>query len=54
MKWENCDINVVKQANMPTFNKLDDIGTPLRFFELFFGDALVGMIVNWIHQVVQS
>ena len=49
MKWENCDINVVKQANMPTFSKLDDIGTPLRFFELFFGDALVGMIVNWIH-----
>ena len=54
MNWENCDINVVKQANMPTFSKLDDIGTSRRFFELFFGDALVDMIVNWIHQVVQS
>ena len=37
MKWENCDINVVKQANV---SKLS-IGTPVGLFELFFDDALV-------------
>ena len=25
-KWQNCDINVVKQAKIPKFSKLDDIG----------------------------
>ena len=43
MKWENRDINVVKQANIPKFS----IGTPLRLFELFFDDALVDMIVSY-------
>ena len=23
MKWENCEINVVEQANIPKFGKLD-------------------------------
>ena len=45
-KWENRDINVVEQANIPHFSKLDDIGTPLRLFESFFVDVLVDMIVG--------
>ena len=28
-KWQNRDINVVKQAKIPKFSKLDDIGTHL-------------------------
>ena len=47
MKWENCDINVLKQANIPQFSKLDDIGTPFRLFESFFVDVLVDMIVGY-------
>ena len=47
MKWGNRDINVAEQANIPKFSKLDDIGTPLRLFELFFNDALVDMIVGY-------
>ena len=43
MKWENRDINVVKQENIPKFS----IGTSLRLFELFFDDALVDMIVSY-------
>ena len=45
-KWENRDINVVQQANIPHFSKLDDIGAPLRLFESFFVDVLVDMIVG--------
>ena len=45
-KWENRDINVVEQANIPHFSKLDDIGTPLRLFESFFIDVLADMIVG--------
>ena len=45
MKWENRDVNVVEQANIPKFSKLDDIGTPLRFFESFFVDVLADMIL---------
>ena len=29
MKLENRDTNVAKQANIPKFIKLNDIGTPL-------------------------
>ena len=29
MKLENRDTNVAKQANIPMFSKLNDIGTPL-------------------------
>ena len=47
MKWENCDINAVEQANIPKFSKLDNIVTPLRFVELFFDDVLVDMIVGY-------
>ena len=47
MKWEDRDINVVQQANIPKFSKQDDIGTPFRLFELFFDDALVDMIVGY-------
>ena len=36
MKWENRDANVVEEANIPKFSKLDNIGTSLRLFELFF------------------
>ena len=32
---------------MPKFRKLGDKGTPLRLFELFFGDALVDMIIGY-------
>ena len=45
MKWKNCDINVSQQANIPQFNRLDDIGTPLP--ELFFVNILIDMIVGY-------
>ena len=44
---KNHDINVVKQAKIPKFSKLDGIGTPLKLIESFFGDALVDMIVGY-------
>ena len=47
VKWENCDINVVEQANIPHFSKLDYIGTPLRLYEPFFVDVLVDMIAGY-------
>ena len=47
MKWENRGINVLQQANIPQFNRLDDIGTSLRLFESFFVDMLVDMIVGY-------
>ena len=47
MERENYDINVIEQANIPRFSKLDDIVTPIRLFELFFDDALIGMIVGY-------
>ena len=47
MKWENRDINVVWQTKIPKFGKLEDIGTHLRFFELFFDDELIDMIVDY-------
>ena len=37
MKWENRDINVVKQAKIWKVS----VGTPLGLFELFFDSALV-------------
>ena len=46
MKWENRDTNVVEQANIPKFSKLDDIGT-LSDFEPFFDDALVDIVVGY-------
>ena len=46
MKWKNRDINIMKQANIPKFSKLDNIGTLLRLFESLFDDALVDMIVG--------
>ena len=47
MKWENRDINVVKQTGTPKFSKPDDIKTPLRLFGSFFDDTLVDMIVGY-------
>ena len=47
MKWENHDINVVEQANIPKFSKVDNIGTPVRYFELFFDNALIDMSVAY-------
>ena len=50
IKWENCDISILERANIPKFSKLDDIVTPIRLLELFFGDVLVDMMVgytNW-------
>ena len=32
MRWENRDTNVVEQANIPNFSKVDDIETPLVLF----------------------
>ena len=49
MERENCDINVLEQTNIPQFSELDDIGIPLRLFELFFVDMLVDMIVGYIN-----
>ena len=36
MKSANRDVNVAEWANIPNFNALDDIVTPLRLLELFF------------------
>ena len=47
MKSESRNINVVKQANIPQFSKLDDIGTPLIIFESFFVDVLVDTVVGY-------
>ena len=47
MKRENCDINVLEQANIPQFSRLDDIGTPIRLFEQFFVNMLADMIVGY-------
>ena len=47
MMWECRNINVVEQAKIPKFSQLDDIGTPLRHFELFSNDELVDMIVGY-------
>ena len=47
MKWKNCDIDVLQQANIVQFNRLDDIGIPLRLFELFFVNMLIDMIVGY-------
>ena len=46
MKWENRDTNVVEQANISKFSKLEDIGT-LSGFESFFDDALVDIVVGY-------
>ena len=43
LKWENDNINVVDQANIPKLSKLDNIGTSLRYFELSFDNALIDM-----------
>ena len=47
LKWESCDINVEECGNISKLSKLDDIGTSLRLFELFFDNALVEMIVGY-------
>ena len=56
MKWENRDINVVKQTGTPKFSKPDDIKTPLRLFGSLFDDVLVDMIVgyNKYYKVIES
>ena len=46
MKCKNRDINVVEQAHIPKFSKLDDIGT-LSGFESFFDYALVDIVVGY-------
>ena len=47
MKWENRDINVVEWANIPNFNKLDDMVTSLRLLKSLFDGVLVDMIVGY-------
>ena len=47
MNWDKRDTNVVEQANIPKLSELDDIGAPLRLFQLFFDDALVDTIVGY-------
>ena len=47
MKWEDPDINVVEQGNIPKFSKVDNIGASLRLFELFYDNALIDMIVGY-------
>ena len=47
MKWENRNINVAKQANIPKFRKRGNIGTSLRLFELLFDDVLIDIIVGY-------
>ena len=47
MKWENRDTYILKQANIPQFSRLDNIGTCLRLFESFFVNMLVDVIVGY-------
>ena len=48
MKWENRKNNVVEQANIPMFSKLDDIVASLRLLsELLFDDVLVDIIFGY-------
>ena len=47
MKWKNRDFNVLEQARIPQFSRLDDIGTPLRLSESFFVNILSDMIVGY-------
>ena len=47
MKRQNRDIDVVERANTQKFSKLDNITSPLRLLELFFGDVLVNMIFGY-------
>ena len=47
MKWENLDINVVVQTNIPKFSKLSNIVTPLQLLKLIFDDVLNDMIVGY-------
>ena len=47
MKRQNRDINVVEWANTQNFSKLDNVTSPLRLLELFFGDLLVNMIFGY-------
>ena len=47
MKWKNRNINVVEWANIQKFSKLDNIGTPLILFELFFDNALTDMNIGY-------
>ena len=37
MKWVNRDINVIEWANIPKFSTIENIVTPLKLLELFFG-----------------
>ena len=37
MKWANRDINVIEWANIPKFSTIENIVTPLKLLELFFG-----------------
>ena len=37
MKWANRDINVIEWANIPKFSTIENIVTPVRLLELFFG-----------------
>ena len=45
-QWESRGINVVKQAKILTFSKLDDLGTPLGLSESLFYDTLVDMVID--------
>ena len=47
MKWDNRNINVVEQANISKFSKLDNIVTHLKLIELFFNGVLVNMNVGY-------
>ena len=47
MKEENRDISIVELANIPMFNRLDNIVNPLRFLELFSDDVLVDMVFGY-------
>ena len=47
MKWKNRDFNVLEQARIPQFSRLDDIGIPLRLSESFFVNILSDTIVGY-------
>ena len=51
IKFENRDINVVEQANIPKFGKLDDIRTPFLTFELKSSRGLFNYALI-VHQLI--
>ena len=47
LNYPKPSIDILEWGNIPKFNKLDDIVTPLRLLQLFFDDVLNDMIAGY-------